>query len=696
MKKLNWLVGTLAATVVILGTAFGIHSVQAADSESKAASDMVFEEEGSYYSVYMNAGDQVWLADTEEEKTFTVVDNDGSVYHVDNTDGKYGEIFWLSGLSVGKHIPVQSGNGVKFYNFDGSEAFGGVTFDTPAQAVTVGGVEYIAVYNYSTKQYTYYDADGKNVATRIDADGKEVTSVGIANNDNSYFYATCDMDEYVYDGNLNRVGIIHTDGSQMTEISKAGDYYDGMFEYSVDGVTYTKSYVYDSSFNRVDLFGLDGYTLVSFSKIDDYYLALYSYEKDSNVYYKEYIYDNNFNITDKGQVDGYRMRFLNWGYDNYYLVEYESETEENANSWFRYKKWYYKDFTPFSSQQPLSYKSDEKIVDPSVYSQVIQTVSQFNIGTYGNVALENGYTLYDEGIAERHNTGYIAGYKVYIGMKEYENRECDFALFDENGKIITELGKVKNSYSFDMSLTRGDRIVYAGKIIKVSRKSQDTTSFNGLCQDENGNWNYYVNGAVDNTYTGLAANEFGWFYVSNGTVDWSYTGLANNEYGWFYVSGGVLDWSYTGLAGNEYGWFYVSNGTVDWGYTGLSANEYGWFYVSNGTVDWGYTGLSSNEYGWFYVNNGALDWSYTGLAANEYGWFYVSNGALDWGYTGLAANEYGWFYVGNGVLDWSYTGLANNENGWFYISNGMLDWNYTGTATNEYGTWNVVNGQVVF
>lgn len=337
MKKLNWLVGTLAATVVILGTAFGIHSVQAADSESKAASDMAFEEEGSYYSVYMNAGDQVWLADTEEEKTFTVVDNDGSVYHVDNTDGKYGEIFWLSGLSVGKHIPVQSGNGVKFYNFDGSEAFGGVTFDTPAQAVTVGGVEYIAVYNYSTKQYTYYDADGKNVATRIDADGKEVTSVGIANNDNSYFYATCDMDEYVYDGNLNRVGIIHTDGSQMTEISKAGDYYDGMFEYSVDGVTYTKSYVYDSSFNRVDLFGLDGYTLVSFSKIDDYYLALYSYEKDSNVYYKEYIYDNNFNITDKGQVDGYRMRFLNWGYDNYYLVEYESETEENANSWFRYK-----------------------------------------------------------------------------------------------------------------------------------------------------------------------------------------------------------------------------------------------------------------------------------------------------------------------------------------------------------------------
>ena len=220
MKKLNWLVGTLAATAVVLGTAFGIHSVQAADSESKAASDMVFEEEGSYYSVYMNAGDQVWLADTEEEKTFTVVDNDGSVYHVDNTDGKYGEIYWLSGLGVGKHIPVESENGIKFYNFDGSEAFGGVTFGYSTRAVTVGGVEYLATYDYSTRQYTYYDADGKDVATRIDADGKEVTSVGIADNDNSYFYATCDMDEYVYDGNLNRVGIIRTDGSQMTTISK--------------------------------------------------------------------------------------------------------------------------------------------------------------------------------------------------------------------------------------------------------------------------------------------------------------------------------------------------------------------------------------------------------------------------------------------------------------------------------------------
>ena len=220
----------------------------------------------------------------------------------------------------------------------------------------------------------------------------------------------------------------------------------------------------------------------------------------------------------------------------------------------------------------------------------------------------------------------------------------------------------------------------------------DTSDKNGLCQAQDGTWNYYKNGKKDSSYTGLAGNEYGWFYVKNGTVDWEYNGLAGNEYGWFYVKNGTVDWSYTGLANNEYGWFYVKNGTVDWSYTGLANNEYGWFYVKNGTVDWEYNGLAGNEYGWFYVSNGVIDWNYTGLAGNEYGWFYVSNGVIDWNYTGLAGNEYGWFYVSNGVLDWNYTGLAENEYGWFYISNGVLDWNYTGQVSNEYGVWNVVNG----
>ena len=187
-----------------------------------------------------------------------------------------------------------------------------------------------------------------------------------------------------------------------------------------------------------------------------------------------------------------------------------------------------------------------------------------------------------------------------------------------------------------------DTLTYNVNIFSLKDKDlsddSDTSDKNGLCQAQDGTWNYYKNGKKDSSYTGLAGNEYGWFYVKNGTVDWEYNGLAGNEYGWFYVSNGVIDWNYTGLAGNEYGWFYVKNGVLDWSYTGVAGNEYGWFYIKNGVLDWSYTGVANNEYGWFYIKNGALDWSYTGLAYNAYGTWYIVNGAVAFDYTGSVNN----------------------------------------------------------
>ena len=215
---------------------------------------------------------------------------------------------------------------------------------------------------------------------------------------------------------------------------------------------------------------------------------------------------------------------------------------------------------------------------------------------------------------------------------------------------------------------------------------------NGLVFDADGVWRYYVNDAVDYSYAGLAANEYGWWKITNGTVDFTYTGLAYNDYGWWYMTNGVIDYSYTGMAANEYGWWYVRNGMIDFGYTGMALNEYGWWYITNGALDLTYTGMALNEYGWWYMTNGALDLAYTGMAANEYGWWYMTNGVLDFTYTGMAANEYGWWYMTNGVLDFTYTGMALNEYGWWYMTNGALDWNYTGLALNEYGWWYIRNG----
>lgn len=215
---------------------------------------------------------------------------------------------------------------------------------------------------------------------------------------------------------------------------------------------------------------------------------------------------------------------------------------------------------------------------------------------------------------------------------------------------------------------------------------------NGLVFDADGVWRYYANDAVDYSYAGLAANEYGWWKITNGTVDFTYTGLAYNDYGWWYMTNGMIDFSYTGMAQNEYGWWYVRNGMIDFGYTGMALNEYGWWYITNGALDLTYTGMALNEYGWWYMTNGALDLAYTGMAANEYGWWYMTNGVLDFTYTGMAANDYGWWYMTNGVLDFTYTGMALNDYGWWYMTNGALDWNYTGLALNDYGWWYIRNG----
>ena len=165
-----------------------------------------------------------------------------------------------------------------------------------------------------------------------------------------------------------------------------------------------------------------------------------------------------------------------------------------------------------------------------------------------------------------------------------------------------------------------DTLTYNVNIFSLKDKDlsddSDTSDKNGLCQAQDGTWNYYKNGKKDSSYTGLAGNEYGWFYVKNGTVDWEYNGLAGNEYGWFYVKNGVLDWSYTGVAGNEYGWFYIKNGVLDWSYTGVANNEYGWFYIKNGALDWSYTGLAYNAYGTWYIVNGAVAFDYTGSVNN--------------------------------------------------------------------------------
>ena len=86
---------------------------------------------------------------------------------------------------------------------------------------------------------------------------------------------------------------------------------------------------------------------------------------------------------------------------------------------------------------------------------------------------------------------------------------------------------------------------------------------NGICQAEDGTWNYYRNGKIDSDYTGLAENEAGWWKITNGTVDFTYNGLAENMYGWWKITNGAVDFDYTGNVSDETGIWKVVNGHVE-------------------------------------------------------------------------------------------------------------------------------------
>ncbi len=240
----------------------------------------------------------------------------------------------------------------------------------------------------------------------------------------------------------------------------------------------------------------------------------------------------------------------------------------------------------------------------------------------------------------------------------------------------------------------------------------------GLRQGYDGKWYYYVDGACDTTYTGLAQNEAGWWYVKEGMVDFAYTGLAQNEAGWWYIENGRVAFEYTGVADNEFGtwsivngqvdftvdglaqsgadWYYFNGGAVAKGYTGLAQNEAGWWYIEDGKVDFTHEGLVQNEIGWWYVNGGAVRFDYNGTAANEAGTWCITSGMVDFGKNGVVECGDGWYCTAGGAVLTDYTGLAQNEFGWWYIKNGKVDFGYTGVATNEIGVWYVVNGGVDF
>ena len=271
-------------------------------------------------------------------------------------------------------------------------------------------------------------------------------------------------------------------------------------------------------------------------------------------------------------------------------------------------------------------------------------------------------------------------------------------------------------------------------------------NLNGVIKASDGNWYYYVNGAVDYSHTGIEKNANGWWRIENGKVNFNYEGVAKNQNGWWYLTGGKVDFSYNGFASNENGWWYIENGKVTfarndvlqgtvkgtngwWHVVGskvtfdttVAKNSNGWWYVKDGKVDFTHTGVEKKQNGWWRIENGKVNFGFEGLAENQNGTWYLTGGKVDFSYNGFVKDGKDYLYVENGQVTYTRNDVikaeiegetawwhvvnskvtydntvAKNGNGWWYIKDGKVDFTHTGVDKNQNGWWRVENGQVNF
>ncbi len=216
----------------------------------------------------------------------------------------------------------------------------------------------------------------------------------------------------------------------------------------------------------------------------------------------------------------------------------------------------------------------------------------------------------------------------------------------------------------------------------------------GLNQGNDGNWYYFTEGEVDDSFTGIVENGDEWWYIVDGAFASEYTGIVKKLEELWYIEAGKFNPDFNGMFYNVDEWIYVTAGKVDNTYSGLAQNSEGWWYLQDGVIDTSFTGLMKKGEEWWYFKAGKYDDSFTGMVYDSGDVSYVKSGKFDDSYTGMVVYEGKCCYVSKGKLDLTYTGLAKNSKGIWYIKNGVLDLTYTGMVKNAYGVWYMKNGKL--
>lgn len=225
MRKKNWLIGSIAAAAVVICGAVGINSVNAADEDAKksAKEEFVYEQVGSdSYSKVSTGSSTTWMAN-DDESVISVINKDGTIYDIDNTDGKYGEIQFSSSVRYDNYIYSQNDEKkVTLLNFDGSYAFDN------------GGYhDKITPFSFDGNKYAYF-TDGKKTSVKAE-DGTDITEKINPDGDNiSYAMQYCgeylkisyvDGSSKYYDKELNEFDFAGKVAQEGYEFISANIYY---------------------------------------------------------------------------------------------------------------------------------------------------------------------------------------------------------------------------------------------------------------------------------------------------------------------------------------------------------------------------------------------------------------------------------------------------------------------------------------
>ncbi len=388
-----------------------------------------------------------------------------------------------------------------------------------------------------------------------------------------------------------------------------------------------------------------------------------------------------------------------------------------------------------------------------------------NIFKNTNVTLYTRENDYIKKYAEQNNIKYVfldeASSREIdsIPVQKYTGKEIKpKVIVRVKDKVLVEGVDYEVTYSNNIEVGQG-QIYIKGKGIY---DFQNWNSFyieknldDGLHLNSSYDFEYFKNGKIDTTFTGIveyndSERQYlnGLYYVKNGIVDSAYTDLVYHKGEWRYVSGGKVDDSYTGLATNKNGTYYVQQGEISFAYSGSWLSDYcvskdncseafilknskvdtdanglkylfgKWYYFKRGMVDSNYSGFFTNKNGTYYVSNGKVNFDYNGLVYYNKKWTPVVNSKVNNNYTGVLANKngkyltqkgeitfkYNGFYkegnkvykIKNSKVDTTFTGLKSFNGTWYYFVKGENALDYTGYASNSNGTYYVQKGIITF